>query len=191
MLATPSAAFFCGLRRLAEKQITTFEGRTDLHVSGCRGQAKAVERCRCACGPYDGHTYRGYKMNKKSLSWLERPSRYRVAKVVMVVGPAAFSLGWGLDVYVPAIPHVMEDFQTNQRSIQLTFGMFMLFCGLGQVVFGPLSDHFGRRSIAIISGLLFTFGSALCALAQNVETLVLSRIIEATGKIVIAIPCIS
>lgn len=123
-------------------------------------------------------------MNKKAdQTWLGQPSKYRVAKVVLVLGPAAFSLGWGLDVYVPAIPHVMDDFQASQRSIQLTFGMFMLFCGLGQIIFGPLSDHFGRRSIAILSGLLFTIGSVLCAASGNVVMLVLSRVLEATGNL--------
>ncbi len=134
------------------------------------------------CAPSDIPPISSEGSKQRRKTWLEEPSPWRTAKVVFILGPAAFSLGFGLDVYVPAIPHVMKEFDTTQRRIQLTFGLFMLFTGLGQLIFGPLSDHFGRRIIAILSGLFYIFGSALCGIATDVDFLIISRVVESIGK---------
>ena len=72
-------------------------------------------------------------------------------------------------------------FHVTPDRINLTLTAFMIFYALGTLIWGPLSDHFGRKPI-LLSGLgLYVVSSALCAFTWNVDGLILSRIFQALG----------
>ena len=71
------------------------------------------------------------------------------------------------DLYLPAIPYMIVDLGGTTSDGQLTLSVFMVGLALGQLVFGPLSDHFGRIPIARAGTLLFLMTSVLCALAAD------------------------
>lgn len=100
---------------------------------------------------------------------------------IFILAPFIFTFAFALDVYVPSIPAIRGYFSTSSFVIQLTVSIFMLVVGLGQLIMGPLSDHFGRRKIIILSTAVFTVGSILCALSPTATVLILSRIIQAMG----------
>ena len=100
---------------------------------------------------------------------------------VAVLAPFIFSFALALDIYVPSIPSIREIFATNAFVVQLTVSIFMLMTGIGQLLVGPLSDHFGRRKIALCSVAIFTLGSFLCALAPSISFLIMARVIQAMG----------
>ena len=71
------------------------------------------------------------------------------------------------DLYLPAIPYMIMDLGGTTSDGQLTLSVFMLGLALGQLVFGPLSDRFGRIPVVRAGTLLFLVTSILCALAND------------------------
>ena len=73
------------------------------------------------------------------------------------------------DLYLPAIPYMIADLAGTQADGQLTLSIFMVGLAVGQLVFGPLSDQFGRLPVVRIGTLCFLVTSVLCAVAQSME----------------------
>ena len=73
-----------------------------------------------------------------------------------------------IDIFLPAMPQAAEDFSVNVGSIQVTMGWLMVGTALGQVIFGPAADRFGRRPVLIWSMGLFTVFCLLTSLAPNI-----------------------
>ena len=85
------------------------------------------------------------------------------------------------DLYLPALPKMSAYFGVSADRINLTLTAFFIFYALGTLVWGPLSDHYGRKPI-LISGLgLYVISSALCAFMWSVDGLILCRIFQAIG----------
>jgi DHA1 family bicyclomycin/chloramphenicol resistance-like MFS transporter len=79
------------------------------------------------------------------------------------------------DLYLSAFPLMTTDLGTTATSVQLTLTAFLVGIALGQLVFGPLSDRFGRMTPLVIGSLLCLAASAVTALAPTVEILVAAR----------------
>ncbi len=95
---------------------------------------------------------------------------------------AAVALGpLATDMYLPALPQIGNDFSTGTDQVQLTLSLYMLGFALAQLVCGPLADRFGRKPIMIGGFLLFALASVGCAMATNIETLMLCRFLQALG----------
>ncbi len=86
-----------------------------------------------------------------------------------------------MDMYLPALPELAADLETNETLAQLTMVACMLGLGIGQFVFGPLSDRWGRRVPIVIGVAVFTVFSMLCAFAPNIWTLLLFRFVQGIG----------
>jgi DHA1 family bicyclomycin/chloramphenicol resistance-like MFS transporter len=86
-----------------------------------------------------------------------------------------------LDMYTPAIPHMAEHFAATADTVNLTMVGFFFFFALGLLLFGPLSDRYGRKKLLIVGIVAYTVGSALCALAPTIEFLITTRIVQALG----------
>ncbi|HTN33835.1 MAG TPA: multidrug effflux MFS transporter [Marinobacter sp.] len=95
---------------------------------------------------------------------------------------AAVALGpLATDMYLPALPQIGSDFSTGTDQVQLTLSIYMMGFALAQLICGPLSDRFGRKSIMIGGFLLFALASIGCAFATNIETLIICRFLQALG----------
>jgi DHA1 family bicyclomycin/chloramphenicol resistance-like MFS transporter len=85
------------------------------------------------------------------------------------------------DLYLPALPGMSAYFGTSADRINLTLTAFFVFYALGTLVWGPLSDHYGRKPVLIAGMGLYVTASACCALIQSVDGLVVCRIFQAIG----------
>jgi len=95
---------------------------------------------------------------------------------------AAVALGpMAIDMYLPALPQIGSDFGASTAQVQLTLSVYVAGFALAQLVCGPLADRFGRKPVMIGGMLLFTLASIGCALASNIETLQLFRLLQALG----------
>lgn len=108
-------------------------------------------------------------------------SQKKVISTILLLAPFVFSFAFAMDIYIPAIPKMKEVLNTSQANIQLTLSLFMFMTGIGQLVFGPITDQFGRRRTAILSVAFFIFGSGLCAMANSIQLLIAARVIQAFG----------
>lgn len=98
-----------------------------------------------------------------------------------------------IDIYVTAIPHMIEDLYGTATQLKFSIVAAILGFGLSQLVYGPLSDYYGRRSITLIGISIFLCGSFLCVITQNIELLLLGRFIQgigmgSSGPVVTAVP---
>ncbi|MGB0157048.1 MAG: MFS transporter, partial [Luminiphilus sp.] len=67
------------------------------------------------------------------------------------------------DLYLPAIPYMISDLGGTEADGQLTLSIFMVGLAVGQLIFGPLSDHFGRLPVVRAGTVFFVVTSVLCA----------------------------
>ena len=92
------------------------------------------------------------------------------------------------DLYLPALPIMPGELNTNASLIQMTIGIMTFGIAFGQLLGGPLSDKFGRKKPLIIGNLLCVLASILCAYAPNIETLLIGRFLQGfTGSIGVVI----
>ena len=86
-----------------------------------------------------------------------------------------------VDMYLPSFPRVVADLHTDAGSVQRTLSMFFIGLALGQLVYGPLSDRFGRKPPLLFGMALYTAASLACMLAPTIEALQWSRLLQALG----------
>ena len=79
------------------------------------------------------------------------------------------------DLYLPAIPLMIRDLGGSEAGGQLTLSVFMVGLATGQLIFGPLSDQYGRLPVVRAGTALFLATSVLCAIAKNMELMWLMR----------------
>ncbi|MFV0439583.1 MAG: multidrug effflux MFS transporter [Desulfopila sp.] len=86
-----------------------------------------------------------------------------------------------IDLYLPALPHVVEELHASQATVNLSLSLFFIFFALGILLWGPISEKYGRKPILLIGLVLYIVGSASCALSPNVHGLIAARIVQAFG----------
>lgn len=85
------------------------------------------------------------------------------------------------DFYLPSFPDIAEQFGTSVSSVQLTLSAALIGVAVGQMVYGPLVDRFGRRGPAMAGLILFIVASIACALAPSLPVLIGLRFLQALG----------
>ncbi len=100
---------------------------------------------------------------------------------LVLMGLLTMCVPLGIDLYLPAFPDIARDYATNTQSIERTMPVFLLGMALGQLLYGPFSDRFGRRLPLYVGVVLFTAGSLVCALAPSLPAFMVGRAIQALG----------
>ena len=93
------------------------------------------------------------------------------------------------DMYLPALPSMTHWFGTSVSMIQLSLTACMVGLALGQLVFGPMSDRYGRRSVLLWTLSFFIVSTALCLFSSGINQFIVCRLaqgVAAAGSIVIA-----
>jgi DHA1 family bicyclomycin/chloramphenicol resistance-like MFS transporter len=95
--------------------------------------------------------------------------------LVTAIAPAA------LHMLVPALPLLAVVFAAPPGAVQLVLTLFLAGIAAGQLVYGPVSDRFGRRPVLIAGLALFLAGTVLCGFAWSLPALIVGRTLEALG----------
>lgn len=86
-----------------------------------------------------------------------------------------------IDLAVPSFPFITEALATTESLMQLTLSLnFLGFC-LGALIYGPVSDSFGRRTTILIGCTIYVIGGLGCATMDCIESLLLFRFIQGLG----------
>ena len=86
-----------------------------------------------------------------------------------------------LHIFVPALASAAADLGSTPGTAQLTITLYLVGLAGGQLIYGPLSDRFGRRPVLIGGLVLYLMGLLLAIPAQNIGTLVFARILQSLG----------
>ncbi|MFW0797054.1 multidrug effflux MFS transporter [Gordonia sp. CPCC 205515] len=85
------------------------------------------------------------------------------------------------DLYLPSFPEVQTSLHTSAAAVQLTLTAFLVGVAVGQIIWGPVSDRYGRRRPLIIGSAVAVGAGVLVVLAPNIETLVAARFVQAVA----------
>lgn len=114
--------------------------------------------------------------NRNAPSW-----GYALPSVLLLMAPFDLLASLAMDVYLPVVPAMPKILGTTPDVVQLTLSLYMIVLGLGQVLFGPISDRIGRRPVLLGGALLFAAASFLLAVTGSALLFVALRVVQALG----------
>lgn len=85
------------------------------------------------------------------------------------------------DLYLPALPAMATSLHANAGKVELTISGYLIGFSVGQLLWGPVGDRYGRRLPIAIGLVLFIIGSAGCALASDADIMIGWRAVQAVG----------
>jgi DHA1 family bicyclomycin/chloramphenicol resistance-like MFS transporter len=98
-----------------------------------------------------------------------------------LLGLFTFSGPVGMHIFVPALPAAAKDLHATPAALGLTVSLYILGLAVGQLVYGPASDRFGRRPALLVGLSIFTIASIAGMFALDIHSLVLARFFQAVG----------
>ncbi|MCU1728425.1 multidrug effflux MFS transporter [Pseudomonas sp. 7P_10.2_Bac1] len=102
-------------------------------------------------------------------------------RTILILGALSAFGPLAIDFYLPGFPAMALAFATDETHIQLTLAVYFLGLSIGQLVYGPIADRFGRRIPLLVGVGLFTLGSFACAFAPTLDWLIGARFVQALG----------
>ena len=100
--------------------------------------------------------------------------------ILLLAGMAAVGQ-FASNIYTPSLPSVAHDLGVSQAASQATLAVFLGAFAMMQLVIGPLSDRYGRKSILLIGLVVFLIGTFLCSTAVDYSNLLIGRIVQGAG----------
>jgi DHA1 family bicyclomycin/chloramphenicol resistance-like MFS transporter len=95
---------------------------------------------------------------------------------------------FSIDTYLPSFPDIAQEFAASPVAMQQTLSLYLLAFAVMMLVYGPLSDAFGRKNVVLVSVVVYVATSIGCALATDMHWLLLMRIgqgLSASGALVV------
>jgi len=110
------------------------------------------------------------------------PEQHRSDLRILIILSALMSFASvSTDLYLPAMPAISQEFHSGSGGVQFTLSGFLIGFSLGQFIWGPVGDRYGRRLPVALGLMLFVFGSAGCAQASSIIEMIIWRVIQAAG----------
>ena len=106
-----------------------------------------------------------------------RPDR----RLILLLGALAACGPLSIDMYLPSLPSLAAAFGTSPAAAQSTLTSFMFGFSFGMLLYGPLSDAYGRRPVLLGGIALYALASVGCAAAFSIDALVFVRFLQALG----------
>jgi DHA1 family bicyclomycin/chloramphenicol resistance-like MFS transporter len=94
---------------------------------------------------------------------------------ITLVGPLSIHL------FMPALPHVRQAFETDEATAQLTFSLAMFVMAFSTLAYGSFSDRFGRLPVLVAGLVLFSAGAAIALAAPSIIILIVGRVLQGAG----------
>jgi len=96
-------------------------------------------------------------------------------RIVFILGLLAMLMPLSIDMYLPALPVIAQQFGVPAGSAQMTLSTYILGFALGQLLYGPMADSIGRKPMILGGTLIFAAAASACALAQSIDQLITLR----------------
>jgi DHA1 family bicyclomycin/chloramphenicol resistance-like MFS transporter/DHA1 family 2-module integral membrane pump EmrD-like MFS transporter len=101
--------------------------------------------------------------------------------VIALVGCFSLTVFMALDVFFPSLPALKKNFMTTESLAQWTIASYLIGFSLSQLIYGPLSDRWGRRPILIVGFVIFILGSLGCLWVDSIYGIIFARLLQGIG----------
>lgn len=102
--------------------------------------------------------------------------------ILLILGLLSAIGPFSIDMYLPAFETISKDFNTSIDKVQLSLTAFFIGIAIGQIIYGPLLDRFGRKKPLIIGLFIYIITSILCVFTRDIESLIALRFLQALGS---------
>lgn len=106
-------------------------------------------------------------------------SRFRHFELLVLLGTLQAFAPVSIDMYLPAMPMMEKVFHTSAAAVQITMVTFLVGFALGQSLYGPITDRFGRKPPLYVSLVLFIASSLACAWSPSIRLISAFRLVQA------------
>jgi|APTNR8051073442_1049403.scaffolds.fasta_scaffold00152_2 DHA1 family bicyclomycin/chloramphenicol resistance-like MFS transporter len=113
-----------------------------------------------------------------ALSFMTR-SRYFL--LILILGSLSTISPFSIDMYLPGFPAIAKEFNISISQVQFSLTAYLIGIAMGQLLYGPLLDRFGRKKPLYIGLFIYIISSVGCAYSYSMESLVLMRFLQALG----------
>lgn len=101
--------------------------------------------------------------------------------LIVMIGLLTAVSPLSIDMYLPSLPDIARDLATSSKLVQISVSTFFFGLAMGQLVYGPLSDRFGRRPALTLGFALYLVASLACALTKDIHMLIVARAVQGLG----------
>jgi DHA1 family bicyclomycin/chloramphenicol resistance-like MFS transporter len=100
--------------------------------------------------------------------------------IALLVALSAFG-PMSMSIYTPAMTTIGHALMASDSEVKLTLTTFLIGFSAGQILYGPLSDKYGRRPVLLVGAAVYTLMGLACAFAPTVQELIILRIFHGLG----------
>jgi len=111
--------------------------------------------------------------------------------LILILGSLTALGPFSIDMYLPGFPAIAKDLHTTAAKVSLSLSGFFIGISLGQLLYGPLLDKFGRKKPLFIGLIIYIIASAGCAYATSINALIFLRVIQAIGSCASAVASVA
>ena len=101
--------------------------------------------------------------------------------VILILGLLSALGPFSIDLYLPGFPEIARDLNSTTGRVALSLSSYFVGVSLGQMIYGPLLDRFGRRIPLLVGLFIYLFASVIIVYVTSVDSLILARFIQALG----------
>lgn len=102
--------------------------------------------------------------------------------VILILGLLSAIGPFSIDMYLPSFPTMADSFDTTIARVSLSLSSFFVGISVGQLIYGPLLDRYGRKTPLYLGLILYLGASLCCAFAKDIDTLIIIRFFQALGS---------
>ncbi len=118
-------------------------------------------------------------MSADKLPWQKPQIPFR--RLILILSLCSAFAPFATDMYLPAFGQLVDHFQTDASHIETTVSFFFLGLAVGQILYGPLIDRFGRKKPMLAGIGIFLLATVGCLLAPDIESFIVMRLLQAIG----------
>lgn len=108
-------------------------------------------------------------------------SRKQYLFMILILGSLATISPFSIDMYLPGFPRIATDLNTTIDKVQLSLTGYLIGICIGQILYGPLLDRFGRKKPLYAGLIIYMLASIGCAFTHSVDALIIMRFFQAIG----------
>jgi len=127
----------------------------------------------------------------KLMNRIDNRSKRQTFLLILILGALETITPISIDMYLPAFPKIVNDFNTDINKVALSVSTYFLGFALGEIVYGPLLDRFGRKRPLYIGLGLYVLASIVCGVSNSIDSFLIMRFVQALSGCVASVAAIA